>query len=128
MCDLTRRGGIINLTRARPGRRNSSCSAETKKPATSKNIGRSLWPFYQKPIPREPASPETVSEKGLRIIRPLSPLSFLPKAATVHSNRTATIHGAWRSTVVFGPIAKSATGKIQKFRLRELAKDVERVS
>jgi fatty-acyl-CoA synthase len=30
--------------------------------------------------------------------------------------------------VVFGPIAKSATGKIQKFRLRELAKDVERAS
>jgi fatty-acyl-CoA synthase len=30
--------------------------------------------------------------------------------------------------VVFGSIAKSATGKIQKFRLRELAKDVEVVS
>jgi fatty-acyl-CoA synthase len=30
--------------------------------------------------------------------------------------------------VVFGPIEKSATGKIQKFRLRELAKNVESVS
>lgn len=30
--------------------------------------------------------------------------------------------------VVFGPIAKSATGKIQKFRLRELAKDLESAS
>ena len=30
--------------------------------------------------------------------------------------------------VVFGSIAKSATGKIQKFRLRELAKDVESAS
>jgi fatty-acyl-CoA synthase len=28
----------------------------------------------------------------------LSPLSFLPKAASVHPNRTAIIHGAWRST------------------------------
>jgi fatty-acyl-CoA synthase len=27
--------------------------------------------------------------------------------------------------VVFGPIAKSSTGKIQKFRLRELAKNME---
>jgi fatty-acyl-CoA synthase len=30
--------------------------------------------------------------------------------------------------VVFGPIQKSATGKIQKYRLRELAKDVESAS
>ena len=30
--------------------------------------------------------------------------------------------------VVFGPIAKSATGKIQKFRLRELAKNLESAS
>ena len=29
---------------------------------------------------------------------PLSPLSFLPKAAAVHPNRIAVIHGAWRST------------------------------
>ncbi|HEY0182933.1 MAG TPA: acyl-CoA synthetase [Rhodopila sp.] len=29
---------------------------------------------------------------------PLSPLSFLPKAAAVHPNRTAIIHGPWRST------------------------------
>src|ERR1700733_4140491 len=29
---------------------------------------------------------------------PLSPLSFLPKAAAVHPNRIAIIHGAWRST------------------------------
>ncbi len=28
----------------------------------------------------------------------LSPLSFLPKAAAVHPNRVAIIHGAWRST------------------------------
>ena len=28
----------------------------------------------------------------------LSPLSFLPKAAAVHPNRVAIIHGTWRST------------------------------
>jgi fatty-acyl-CoA synthase len=28
----------------------------------------------------------------------LSPLSFLPKAAAVHSDRIAIVHGAWRST------------------------------
>jgi fatty-acyl-CoA synthase len=28
----------------------------------------------------------------------LSPLSFMPKAAAVHPNRVAIIHGAWRST------------------------------
>ena len=28
----------------------------------------------------------------------LSPLSFLPKAAAVHPNRVAVIHGTWRST------------------------------
>jgi fatty-acyl-CoA synthase len=30
--------------------------------------------------------------------------------------------------VIFGPIAKGATGKIQKFRLREMAKNLETVS
>jgi fatty-acyl-CoA synthase len=30
--------------------------------------------------------------------------------------------------VVFGPIPKNATGKIQKFMLRELAKNVESVT
>src|ERR1700733_4036456 len=29
---------------------------------------------------------------------PLSPLSFLPKAAAVHPHRIALVHGAWRST------------------------------
>ena len=29
---------------------------------------------------------------------PLSPLSFLPKAAAVHPHRIAVVHGAWRST------------------------------
>jgi fatty-acyl-CoA synthase len=29
---------------------------------------------------------------------PLSPLSFLPKAAAIHPHRIALIHGAWRST------------------------------
>jgi fatty-acyl-CoA synthase len=29
---------------------------------------------------------------------PLSPLSFLPKAAAVHPDRIALVHGAWRST------------------------------
>jgi fatty-acyl-CoA synthase len=29
---------------------------------------------------------------------PLSPLSFLPKAAAVHPHRIAIVHGAWRST------------------------------
>ena len=29
---------------------------------------------------------------------PLSPLSFLPKAAAIYPNRIAVVHGAWRST------------------------------
>jgi len=29
---------------------------------------------------------------------PLSPLSFLPKAAAIHPDRIALVHGAWRST------------------------------
>jgi fatty-acyl-CoA synthase len=29
---------------------------------------------------------------------PLSPLSFLPKAAAIHPHRIALVHGAWRST------------------------------
>jgi fatty-acyl-CoA synthase len=37
-------------------------------------------------------------DKNLANYTPLSPLSFLPKAAAVYPNRVAIAHGAWRST------------------------------
>ena len=36
--------------------------------------------------------------KRLANYTPLSPLSFLPKAAAIYPNRIAVIHGDWRST------------------------------
>ena len=36
--------------------------------------------------------------KDIANYTPLSPLSFLPKAAAVYGGRTAIVHGAWRST------------------------------
>ena len=39
---------------------------------------------------------------------PLTPLSFLPKAAAVHPDAVALVHGTWRSTCRAG--ARSCSG------------------
>ncbi|MGQ0684026.1 hypothetical protein [Bradyrhizobium sp.] len=55
---------------------------------------------------------------------PLTPVSFLPRSAEIYPDRIAAIHGERRGAevVVFGPLPTTATGKVQKFTLRERAR------
>jgi fatty-acyl-CoA synthase len=82
--------------------------------------------------------PERIFASGLGSgpanFSPLTPLRFLSRSAAIYPERTAIIHGPRRisyrefdtrsrrlvpRTVVFGPLPTTATGKIQKFELRQ---------
>ena len=66
-------------------------------------------------------------ERNPANFQPLTPLSFLERAASVFPDHIAIIHGPRKWTMPTStpaPVPKTSTGKIQKFRLRELAKTV----
>ena len=73
-------------------------------------------------------------ERNVANFQPLTPLAFLEHAAQVFPDRLVSAHGPLRRnyrdsfkcprTLVFAEVPKASTGKVQKFPLRERARNL----